>query len=298
MTGRARQLIAVAGLIAVPAGAVLVAVGFGYESRVVLLVGAVAVVLGCVVGLFSTKVPPLLGRELAAYFQSPIAYVTATVFLVLAGVFFFSSLERYSMLSEKGQAVPGEVMGGMLWPVMVTMIFICPLITMRLLSEEVRSGTIEVLMTAPVTDFEVIISKFLAGLVFYAYLLGMTLIHVLVVWRVGNPDYGPIITMYLGLLLLGAMFLSVGLFVSAFTRNQIVASVVTFVLLMILFMIDGASGYVGGAVKDVCGFVSLYRQSDTFYKGMVDSRHVVYSLSFTGAMLFLTVRAVESRKWR
>jgi len=298
MTGRARHTVALAGLVAGLAGAVVVAVGFGYESRVLLLVGAFAVVLGCAVGLFRTKVPPLLRRELAAYFQSPIAYVTATVFLVLAGVFFFSSLERYSMLSERGQAVPGEVMGGMLWPVMITMIFICPLITMRLLSEEVRSGTIEVLMTAPVTDFEVVLSKFLAGLLFYAYLLSMTLIHVLVVWIVGNPDYGPIITMYLGLLLLGAMFLSVGLFVSAFTRNQIVASVVTFVLLMILFMIDGASGYVEGAVKDVCGFISLYRQSDTFYKGMVDSRHVVYSLSFTAAMLFLTVRAVGSRKWR
>jgi ABC-2 type transport system permease protein len=169
---------------------------------------------------------------------------------------------------------------------------------MRLLSEEMRSGTIEVLMTAPVTDFEMVISKFVASLLFYVYLLAITGVHVGIVCWVGRPDYGPVITMYIGLLVLGAMFLSVGLLVSSFTRNQIVAAVVSFVALLLLFLIGGAAGQSMGPIKKIADFLSLAQQYETFHKGVVDTRHLIYSLTFTAAMLFFTVRSVEARKWR
>ena len=194
-------------------------------------------------------------------------------------------------------------MGSVLPFISMVMLFVCPMVTMRLLSEEKSTGTVEVLMTAPVTEFEMVVSKFLAGVAFYVYLLAITLAYVGILWWVGRPDYGPIITTYAALLLLGGMYLSVGLLVSSFTHNQIIAAVVTFVILLMMWFV----GYAGGAlelgeklawVKDVCKFVSFDEFFSNFSKGVMETRPLVYGVSFTAAMLFLTIRSVESRKWR
>ena len=293
-----RFSLATVGLLLGAAAIVAMGWGFRLNHKTLLLAGAVGFLVAWTVGLWKTNVPHLMRRELAAYFYSPIAYVTAAVFLALSGYFFYLIIDNFREACQQGQPFHGEVMGYLLPQVAFTLMFVSPLITMRLLSEEMRSGTIEVLMTAPVTEFEVVISKFLASLLFYGYLLAITLVYVVVVWKVGNPDYGPIITTYLGLIMLGCMFLSVGLFVSSFTRNQIVAAVVTFVVLLLMWLIAYAGGRGGSLLKDVLDFLSLDKQYEAFAKGVVDTRHIIYCLTFTAAVLFLTVRSVEARKWR
>jgi len=287
-----------AGIVLGVAAVIVLGLGFQAEHRLWLVEGAGLFVAAWMLGLSKSNVPHLLRRELASFFYSPIAYVTAAVFLALAGAFFVLSLSYFIEMSNRAIAVPGGALGGMLKPVMATMVFICPLITMRLLSEEKSSGTIEVLMTAPVSSWEVALSKFFAALGFYVYLLAITLVYVPVLALVSRPDYGPIISTYIGLLVLGAMFLSVGLLVSSFTRNQIVAAAVTFVVLLALFLVGSFADRAPGATREVLNFLSFDRQYETFYKGLVDTRYLVYALSFTLAMLFLTTCSVDSRKWR
>ena len=185
--------------------------------------------------IIMTNVPALFRREISSYFLSPIAYIVIAVFLIYTGFFFSTSLFENRQVT----------LSFCVMYIQFILPFLIPVITMRLFSEESKSGTIETLMTAPVTDFEVVLGKFLAAFGLYAVMIFSTLIYVVFLGWVGNPDYGSIITSYIGLMLMGSVYISVGLLTSALTRNQIVAAVIGIVGLMFLLVIGFVHYIVG-----------------------------------------------------
>jgi gliding motility-associated transport system permease protein len=235
-----------------------------------------------------TKAPILARRELAAYFYSPIAYVVACGFLLLSGYFFYVELVRGQQATLRFA----------LQNMTIVMIFVVPFVTMRLLAEEWKSGTIEPLMTDPVSDWDVVFGKFLAAIGFYAFLLLPTLAYVVILKYVGEPEMGPILTTYLGILLMGCLYVSIGLFASSLTSSQIVAAIVSFAILLMLLVVGWAAEGKGGAILDWLTYLGTNKHLDSFRKGIIDSKDVVYYLSTTVLFLFFTVRIVESRKWK
>lgn len=227
-------------------------------------------------------------REMVGYFYSPIAYVVIAVFLVFSGYFFATILSLTQQATLTYSLANTQFILSILTPV----------ITMRLLSEEVRSGTIEMLMTAPVTDFEVVFGKFLAAWFLYLVMLAPTLLYVVFLKWVGQPDMGPIIASYIGLSLMGAMFISIGLLTSALTRNQMIAGISGIVALVILFFVGYAVSGTETWYAPILQYIGTYGHWESFTKGLVDSRDVVYYVTIAALALFITVRIVESRKWR
>ncbi|MFQ5862047.1 MAG: ABC transporter permease [Candidatus Brocadiales bacterium] len=227
-------------------------------------------------------------REMASFFYSPIAYIVIAVFLIFSGYFFAT------ILSITQQATLTYSLANTQFILSI----LAPIITMRLLSEEVRAGTIEMLVTAPVTDFEVVVGKFLAAWFLYLVMLVPTLLYVVFLGWVGQPDLGPIISSYIGLALMGAMFISIGLLMSALTRNQIIAGVSGIVALVILFFVGYAVSGTEAWYAPILQYIGTYGHWESFTKGLVDSRDVVYYISISTLCIFITVRIVESRKWR
>ncbi len=227
-------------------------------------------------------------REMISYFYSPIAYIVIAVFLLSSGYFFAKILSLTQQATLMYSLANTQVIMSILTPV----------ITMRLLAEEVKAGTIEMLLTAPVTDFEVIFGKFLAALFLYLVMLAPTLLYVVFLQWVGEPDIGPIISSYIGLALMGSMFVSVGLLMSALTKNQIVAGVLGIVSLVILFYLGYAVSGTEGWYVPVLQYIGTYDHWEPFTKGLVDTKDVIYYLSISVLCLFITVRIVESSKWR
>jgi ABC-2 type transport system permease protein len=180
----------------------------------------------------------------------------------------------------------------------VIMLLVFPLITMRTYAEEKRSGTIELLLTSPITDWQIIVGKFLGALALYGAMLAVTLVHMSVLYMFGNPEWKPIATGYLGLLLLGGSFLSLGLFISSLTRNQIVAGMITFSVFLLLWVINWVSTFVGPTAQSLLSYLSITEHFDDFAKGIIDTKHVVYYLSFIAMGLFLTLKSVDSERWR
>ena len=180
----------------------------------------------------------------------------------------------------------------------VVMLLVFPLITMRTYAEEKRSGTIELLLTAPITDFEIIMGKFLGALALFAGMLSVTLLHMGLLFAYGNPEWKPIATGYLGLLLMGGSFLSLGLFISSLTKNQIVAGMITFSVFLLLWVINWVSTFVSPEAQTVINYLSVTEHFDDFARGIIDTKHVVYYLSFIATGLFLTMKSVDSERWR
>ncbi len=233
----------------------------------------------------------LYRRETNSVFLSPVVYLFTTVFLVVTGFFF------YIYIRDAQQASLRWVFSN----ISIILLFFAPAITMRLLSEEAKTGTLETLMTAPVTDIQVVLAKFFAGLTFYMVMLLPTLSYVALLRMVagsGVVDYGPVLSAYLGFILMGAMFVSLGLFFSSLTRNQIVAFAVTLATLLLLWVVGMFARGKTGVIHQIIGFLGMFEHIDAFVKGLIDTRDVVYYLSTTFFFLFLTVRSVESRKWR
>ena len=169
---------------------------------------------------------------------------------------------------------------------------------MRTYSEERRSGTIELLLTSPLTDFEIIMGKFLGAMALYGVMLAATLIHVGLLFDYGRPEWKPIVTVYLGLLLLGGCFISVGLFISSMTKNQIVAFVATFAVFLMLWVITWIGSFSGPSVDKLTQYLSIIDHFDDFGKGVIDTTHVIYYVSFIIFGLFLTAKSVDSERWR
>ncbi|OLB12456.1 MAG: ABC transporter permease [Candidatus Rokubacteria bacterium 13_2_20CM_2_64_8] len=241
------------------------------------------------------------------YFTSPIAWVILTIFLFIAGYFFYSIFAFFTLASMQSAMNPAmardlNVTDSVLRPlfsnISVILLLLMPLVTMRLFAEERRSGTIELLLTYPVRDGAVLIGKYLAGLTLYAIMLALTLFYPLLVAYFARVEWGPLATGYLGLLLMGATFLGVGIFASSLTENQIVASIITFGVLLIFWVIGWSSDYLGGTWGRVLSHLSLIEHFDSFAKGVLDTRDVLYYVDFTIVALFLTLRSLEARRWK
>ena len=230
-------------------------------------------------------------RELATQFFSPIAYGVITLYLLVSGVLFW--MVNFQPGAEASvRAVFGPWM-------LLLLVFVLSMLTMRVLSEEFRSGTIETLMTAPVTDAEVIIGKFLAILVFYLVMLATTIVYPILVNAHGGIDVGLTISMYIGLLLVGALYVSVGVFFSACTQNQVVAGLCSFVVLSIFTFLANAIGRAQeGSVRVVLQHLSVVDHYEDFLRGLFDTSHLIFFVSVTALFLFFAVKALEFRRWR
>ena len=249
----------------------------------------------------------VLRKELTVYFATPIFYVTGFFFLLLGGYFFYSNSVYYSIISF--QAAQNIQMATYLNPLQmvfrplfatlgVVLLLLVPLLTMRLLAEEKRAGTAELLFTYPLTDWAIILGKFLAALLVYAIFIGLTVAYPLAFSFLVRLDWASLAACYLGLLLLGGACLALGLFASSLTENQIIAAVTAFALLLLFWIIGwqqeiGSPGWGGFFAA-----LSMMDHFDGFVRGVIDTRDLVYYFSFIYFFLFLTKRQLESRRWR
>lgn len=227
-------------------------------------------------------------RELAAFFGSPVAYVVAAAFLAVTGMFFYFTvaLDGVATLSPVLRAAS------------VVLLFVAPVLTMRLLSEEARSGTLELLLTAPVRDWEVVLGKFLAAFLFLLAMLAPTAYYLLVLTRYGRPDIPVTLSGYLGVVLLGAMLVSLGLLTSAMSANQIVAAVLGITLSLFFWLAGGLGLVLNGPAATFFAFLSVQEHFFDFLAGLISTANIVYFFSLTAAALFLAIRVLEIRRWR
>jgi ABC-2 type transport system permease protein len=253
------------------------------------------------------RIWPIYKKELRLYFTSPVAYVLLAMFLLIAGYFFYSIFAFFTRASMQAAMNPQaardlNVTDSVLRPLFanlsVILLLLMPLVTMRLFAEERRSGTIELLLTYPVRDGAVLVGKYLAALTLYGAMVAGTLLYpVMLLYFKARPEWGPLATGYLGLLLMGAMFLAVGLFASSLTENQIVAAIVTFGVLLMFWVIGWTAEFASGPLGTVLTHLSILEHNDTFAKGVLDTKDVIYYVDFTALALFLTLRSLESRRW-
>ncbi len=245
-------------------------------------------------------------KELNSYFVSPIAYGLMAFFALVAGFFFYSATAIFvqrSMESQMmGRGFPMSVNEWVIRPVLsnvsVIGLFLIPMITMRLFAEEKRSGTYELLATSPIRDYEIILGKWIAALVMYACILGVSLLDILVLFAYGKPDIKPMLVGYLGLLLQGGCLLAIGTFISNTTRSQIVAGVATFAVCLLLWVLDWVSAFETAAWAKVVSYLSVLTHFEPFSKGVIDTKDVIFYLSMIFLGLFLTARSMESLRWR
>jgi ABC-2 type transport system permease protein len=244
-------------------------------------------------------------KELRSYFASPIAYIVLGFWALLYGWFFINILAYFVRISMQGGQfgpqsanVNQQLIRPLVQNVTILVLFLLPMVTMRTYSEEKRSGTIELLLTSPVTDWQIILGKFLGAMALYGAMLLVTLIHLAILFVYGNPEWKPILTAYLGLLLLGGCFVSVGLFISSMTKNQIVAGMVTFAVFLLLWVITWIGSFSGPTIDQLTQYLSIIDHLDDFGKGVLDTTHIIYYLSFITFGLFLTSKSVESERWR
>jgi ABC-2 type transport system permease protein len=243
-------------------------------------------------------------KELRSYFASPMAYVIIGFFLLPFGVFFYLYLQLFVQNSMGMNQFGGnmnvnqQVIRLVLQNASVIILFIMPMITMRTYSEEKRSGTIELLLTSPVSDVEIILGKFFGALGLYAAMLLVTLLYMAILFVYGNPEWKPLIAAYLGLLLMGAAFVSIGLLISSTTNNQIVAGVVTFVVFLLFWIVGWFADSAGPTLGPITSYLSITEHFDDFSKGIIDTKHVIYYLSLITFGLFLTAKSVDTERWR
>jgi ABC-2 type transport system permease protein len=250
---------------------------------------------------------PVFKKEMRLYFGSPVAYVVFTFFLVISGWFFSQIFLFYSDASMRSFMQPQfgqnlnvieNVMRPLFTNMSVVLLFFIPMLTMRLFAEEKRSGTIELLLTYPVRDGEVLAGKYLASLVLFVLLLALTLLYPGLVAYFTKVEWGPIWSGYLGLLLTGAVFLAVGVLVSSMTENQIVAGFGTFGILLAFWIVGWGAEFAGGTLRGVLQYLSIGDHLDGFTRGLIDTKDLVYYVTGIGLALFLTLRSLDSKRWK
>src|SRR5215203_340614 len=250
------------------------------------------------------NVVAIADKELRSYFASPIGYVLVGFFALLFGYFFYVYLGFFIRSSEQMQMGGGSpnvnqhMISGLLQNAAVIILFTLPMITMRTYAEEKRSGTIELLLTSPLTDMQIIPGKFIGAMGLYASMLAVTLIYIAILFLLGKPEWRPIATGYLGLLLMGGCFISVGLLISSLTKNQIVAGFMTFVVFLMLWVINWIGESSSTTTRELVNYLSVTEHLNDFVRGILDTKHVVYYLSFITFGLFLTAKSVDSERWR
>ena len=226
-------------------------------------------------------------KEVRSYFNSPIAYIFITLFLLLSGYFFGSTLFL------QNQADLRSVFG--FWIPFFLTIFV-PAVTMRLIAEEKRSGTLEVLVTMPIRDSEVILGKYLAALVLLVIAIGLTFTYPITIVILGNPDGGSIFGGYLGLILMGASYLAIGIYISSMTKNQIVAFIISLAIVFAIYLLDKILMLVPGGLASILEYLAIDYHFSNIARGVIDTRDVIYYFSLIFFGLFLATRALAGRK--
>ena len=233
------------------------------------------------------NVGPIFRREVRSYFNSPVAYVVIIVFLAIIGWFFTSNLFLMNVASMR---VVFEL-------IPLVFLFFIPAITMRLLAEEKKTGTLELLTTKPVRDSEIILGKFFAAWVLLAAALAPTLLYAVTVGLLGSLDLGPVFTGYLGLFLMGGVYIAIGLFASSLTENQIVAFIISFLIILTLFLLDKVLMYVPETLASTLEYLAIDFHFSNIARGVIDSRNIIYFGSLLGLSLYLATVSLERRKW-
>jgi ABC-2 type transport system permease protein len=250
---------------------------------------------------------PVFKKEMRLYFGSPVAYVVFTFFLLISGWFFSQIFLFYSDASMRSLMQPqfgqnlnvvDNVMRPLFTNMSVVLLFFIPMLTMRLFAEERKAGTIELLLTYPVRDGEVLAGKYLAALALYLILLALTLLYPGLVASFTRLEWGPIMTGYLGLVLTGAVFLGVGVLISSLTENQIVAGFGTFGVLLGFWVVGWGAESAGGNLRSVLQYLAIGDHLEPFTRGIIDTKDLVYYLTGVALALFLTLRSLESKRWK
>jgi len=248
----------------------------------------------------------ICSKELRSYFVSPIAYLLLVMFAVIFGFFFWNSLGYIVNMTMQAQMegepfplnINEQVIRPLLSNINVIALFFIPMISMRLFAEEKRSGTIELLATSPVRDIEVILGKWLAAVLMYALMLLTTAFDFIFMFKYGNPDWKPVIIGYLGLLLQAGGLLAIGTFISTLTRNQIIAGAATFGVCLMLWVLDWVSQFETTTWAQVLSYMSVITHFDSFAKGVLDTKDVIFDVTVIFLGLFFTARSLESLRWR
>lgn len=251
----------------------------------------------------------LIGKELQQYFISPIAYVVAMVYLAVSDFIFYSQVRFYSGLSTQMMQFQGNlpqlnihqaIFRPTLMNTSIILLLIMPLLTMRLFADEKKGRTAELLMTSPMTITEIVFGKFIAAMIVYFLLLALSLHLPLILSIVTAISWVPLLASYLGLFLMGGVFISMGLFASSLTENQIIAAVISFGILIGLWLMSAATHNAGGGgtLAQVVSYLSIMGHLDNFVKGLISTRDITYFISMTTLGLFLTHRVVESQRWK
>lgn len=230
----------------------------------------------------------LARKELKSYFDSPVAYVVITLFLLIAGWQFTSTLflANQADLRQFFQIVR------------FILLFFIPAVSMRLLSEEKRGGTIELLLTMPLKDWQLVLGKFLSAYTLIIITLLLSLIHYVTIASIGDPDLGATFGGYLGLVLIVGVYLAIGIFTSSLTQNQIIAFILAFVIIFVFFIIDKIIFFMPGFIASILEYLSIDYHFNNLARGVIDSRDIIYYLSVIFFFLFLTTQTIESRKWK
>lgn len=246
-------------------------------------------------------------KETANFFVSPIAYAVLTIFLLIVGFIFWANVSYMSMISLKAANNPMvveriNVTDFIVRPLMQNMgfilLFVMPLLTMRLFSEEKKSGCIELLLTYPVTDFGILAGKFAAAMLLLLVLLAGTLPMILLVFGLSEPETGTILSGYLGLLLMGSSFLALGIFISSLTENQIVSAAASFGAALLFWILGWSSVLTGDKIGAVLQQLAILEHLESFNKGVIALADLSFFVLFTAFFLFLTMRSLETRRWR
>jgi ABC-2 type transport system permease protein len=248
----------------------------------------------------------ICNKEMQSYFRSPIAYTVIALWALIGGFFFYFGLsffvQRSMESSMMGQSMPMDINEWIVRPLLsnvnVVALFLIPMITMRLFAEEKRSGTIELLMTSPINDIEIVLGKWLAAVSLYSIMLFVSVLHMAILFRYGQPDWRPLAVGYLGLLLQGGCLLAIGTFISTCTSNQIVAGAVGFAVSLLLFVLNWVSEFGSSITDRVIGYFSVQAHFESFSKGVLDSKDIVFYVTMIILGLFLTSRSLESVRWR
>jgi ABC-2 type transport system permease protein len=245
-------------------------------------------------------------KELKSYFASPIAYAVMAIFGLIFGWVFFNASRDFVRFSFQSQMMGGggatnvndQIVRPLLGFAGTIALFLIPMITMRLFAEEKRTGTIELLLTSPIKDIEIILGKWLGAVLLYLSVLLMSMINIALLFAWGKPDLKPVLVAYLGLVLQGATLLAIGALISTMTRNQIIAGIATFFVSLLLWLLSWFTAFDSSATAQVVNYLSIVTHFENFGKGVLDSKDVIFYLSMIFFSLFLTSRSLESLRWR
>jgi ABC-2 type transport system permease protein len=245
-------------------------------------------------------------KELRSYFASPIGYAVMAFFGLIFGFVFYLATRDFYTASFRAPMMGGapamnvneQIIRPLLGFAGTVALFLIPMVTMRLIAEEKRTGTIELLLTSPVHDLSIILGKWLGAMLLYLCVLGMSALNIALLFAWGKPDWKPVLVAYLGLVLQGGCLLAIGTFISSLTRNQIVAGGVTFFVSLLLWMLSWSTAFDTTTTAKVINYLSIVTHMENFSKGILDLKDAVFYVSFIFFALFMTLRQMESLRWR